>query len=153
MLLHSLLALCVMIDLNPLPFLPDTQLTQKLNGPGPVMISIAGLLYYIAANIIRWRSVRELKESFEKEVIIKSDHHLITSGPYQFFRHPIYVGNIFAELSIGVTLMYWPLILFPLIISFPLWHLRVMKEEQMLVRNYPVEYRDYICCVKRWGFF
>ncbi len=153
MLIHTLLAVLVMLDVNPLPFLPDTELIRNLSSPGPLLVSAAGLLYFIAANIIRFRAVRELRESFEKEVVIRQDHRLITSGPYQFFRHPIYVGNILAELSIGLTLVYWPLILYPLLISFPLWHIRAKKEEQMLVRNYPVEYRDYICCVKRWGFF
>ncbi len=153
MVVHTALSICVLLSVNALPFLPATRLVRRLDSPGLLLISMAGLLYYIAANMLRWRAAKELRQSFEKEVIIKRGHQLITSGPYHFTRHPIYIGNILAEISIGLTLLYWPLVVFPLLISFPLWQARAKKEEQMLVHHYPITYRNYIGCVKRWGLF
>ena len=70
----------------------------------------------------------------------KVDHELVTSGPYQIVRHPIYTGVILALL--GVTLVYpFELIIFFLVCGMFLW--RVKKEENLMEGQFGEKYREY----------
>ena len=59
-------------------------------------------------------------------------HHLITTGPYRFVRHPGYVGVISATLGGGLALgSYWSLV--PLVVLFVLFIRRTALEDRFLL--------------------
>jgi protein-S-isoprenylcysteine O-methyltransferase Ste14 len=76
------------------------------------------------------------------EAAVLKDHVLVTSGPYQFVRHPVYSGYLalllgsgVATLNVGVLLL-WPIALLGIIIQ-------ARAEEQLLVTRFGQDYERY----------
>ncbi len=78
---------------------------------------------------------------------IKSKAKLVTSGPYAFVRHPMYL--FLAVIMFGVTLFNFH---FQSLIGFTLLVLAIsikaLKEEKLLTEHFP-EYREYMSRTKR----
>jgi len=75
---------------------------------------------------------------------------LVTSGPYQVTRNPMYVS--FAALYIGATLAlnsWWPAVLLPVVL-FVIDRFVIRSEERYLASAFPREYADYRARVRRW---
>ncbi|MHA2110463.1 MAG: methyltransferase family protein, partial [Candidatus Hodarchaeales archaeon] len=81
-----------------------------------------------------------------KGLVIHKDHELITTGPYQYVRHPMYtIINIFSvcvPLALGSFIGFLGSILFPLLILY-----RIKIEEEMLINHLP-GYKEYMERVK-----
>jgi protein-S-isoprenylcysteine O-methyltransferase Ste14 len=75
---------------------------------------------------------------------------LVTSGPYQITRNPMYVS--FAVLYTGVTLWlntWWPALVLPVVI-FVIDRAVIRSEERYLGAAFPKEYAEYRARVRRW---
>ncbi|HKR98038.1 MAG TPA: isoprenylcysteine carboxylmethyltransferase family protein, partial [Candidatus Dormibacteraeota bacterium] len=79
--------------------------------------------------------------------IIPEARRLVTSGPYRFIRHPLYLGELLAAIA---TVMagpgLWSLVALP--VYFAVQMTRAHFEEQLLTRTFP-EYRAYAARTKR----
>jgi len=74
---------------------------------------------------------------------MQEDHRLITSGPYNRVRHPMYLG-IFVY-TIGLILIASDLLVL-LFFGFSIWvnYLRIPDEEQMMIDEFGDEYLEYM---------
>ncbi len=78
-----------------------------------------------------------LHNPFASSVIRLQDdrgHHVITSGPYQFVRHPGYAGGVLILVCGGLALGSW-LAMLPLLIFFPMVIARTKREDEFLNKN------------------
>ncbi|SDT15245.1 methyltransferase family protein [Bradyrhizobium canariense] len=72
---------------------------------------------------------------------------LVTSGPYAFIRHPLYLGEFFVLVGIAVQhVMPWALLL--LAVQCVCQFERMKNEERVLARAFP-DYADYIARTAR----
>lgn len=88
-----------------------------------------------------------LDKHWDVSLSFREDHVLVTSGPYQRIRHPMYTIHIvyfFAWVLVSVNL----LLLINYLLTILLITLRIPKEEQMLLERFGEEYRAYM---KRTG--
>jgi protein-S-isoprenylcysteine O-methyltransferase Ste14 len=105
-------------------------------------VGILGVALFIAGVCLYFISRLTLGRFFSEAIRIKPEHKLITSGPYRFIRHPIYLGEILYFLSIpmifgsiyGFIVM---LVLIPMLIH------RIGVEERVLVSKFGQEYIEY----------
>ena len=69
---------------------------------------------------------------------------LITTGPYQYVRHPIYAAFIWSGTGImAMAYKSWLLIIFVIPIHiFWVWH--VQKEENYMIDKFGSAYADYM---------
>jgi protein-S-isoprenylcysteine O-methyltransferase Ste14 len=75
---------------------------------------------------------------------------LVTSGPYQITRNPMYVS--FVAAYIGATLWlntWWPAVILPFVL-LAMDRLVIRSEERYLASVFPKEYADYRSRVRRW---
>ena len=75
---------------------------------------------------------------------------LVTAGPYQVTRNPMYVS--FVALYIGATLLlntWWPALLLPVVV-FVIDRFVIRNEERYLAAAFPREYAEYRARVRRW---
>ncbi len=81
----------------------------------------------------QWSIVLELQE----------DHKLITTGPYRYVRHPMYLG-IFAY-TIGLMMISSDVLVI-MFFAFSIWvnYMRIPREEQMLIQRFGDEYLEYM---------
>lgn len=81
---------------------------------------------------------------FTTTVRVQDEHTVQTGGPYQFVRHPGYVGAILYQLATPFLLgSWWALI--PMILSVPLFFFRTAREDATLhdeLSGYPEYAQD-----------
>ncbi|MGY5854917.1 MAG: isoprenylcysteine carboxylmethyltransferase family protein [Candidatus Thorarchaeota archaeon] len=88
-----------------------------------------------------------LAENYSYTVEIQEGQTLITTGPYNRVRHPIYSSAIFFLASLVLVSDNW-LFLVVLLLTIPGLYIRIKREEEMMIREYGEEYRAYL---KRTG--
>lgn len=75
---------------------------------------------------------------------------LVTSGPFQYSRNPIYLGNLMILAGVGLLAgSPWHIALVP-VLAFAVWHFAIAREESHLAANFPNEWADYSAKVRRW---
>jgi protein-S-isoprenylcysteine O-methyltransferase Ste14 len=98
----------------------------------PVWIQVIGAILICLTICVRWRVIRENAYAAPVVKVQKErGHTVVTTGPYSFVRHPMYVGTI--PFLIGTPLLLgslWGLLLSPLLIA--VLALRAALEERTL---------------------
>lgn len=80
----------------------------------------------------------------------KGSTALVTSGPFQRLRNPIYLGDAMVLLGVAeLTKNIWFAILVPVFIGLVTW-LAILPEEKHLEKKFGDAYRDYKAKTKRW---
>lgn len=115
--------------------------------------SAAGIVLCVAGNVIlHWAMF--VNRHFETTVRLQTDRHqtVVTDGPYQYVRHPGYVGAILWLLS-GPLMLGSGIALFPAGAGCLVLVLRTYLEDRMLHKDLP-GYADYARHVRYrlvWG--
>lgn len=73
----------------------------------------------------------------------RTDHKLVTSGPYRWIRHPLYTFGASLFITFGMMADNWFIALLG-ILTFILMAIRTPKEEANLVEKFGDEYREYM---------
>ena len=105
-----------------------------LVNPAPIKV-VGGVLAVIGLGLLFW-TVRTLRNWWAKD-------ELCTTGPFKWFRHPMYAAWItFIVPSVALYLNSW-IILFFVVSLHPIWHKLVMREEKVMFENFQNEYCVY----------
>jgi len=105
------------------------------------MLFIPGLVIYLAARMT-------LGRLFSKTLVIVEGHELITHGIYRHVRHPSYTGSILFFL--GLPLLFNSVLGFAIVLPMILLVLlRIPIEENMLLREFGEDYREYMKRTKK----
>jgi len=110
-----------------------------------------GLFVMVAGCAFRQWALIHLGRFFSRTVQIETEHKVITSGPYQWIRHPAYTGMIamYTGLSMAIGTWLGSGIAFIIVTAGLLYRIRV--EEATLVNALGDEYRQYM--QKTWQLF
>jgi len=109
-----------------------------------------GLALYVSAAILRRLCFRALGESFTGEVRVRSDQHVVQSGPYRFVRHPSYTAGILLNAGTGVMLGTWLGTLILVTLTTLGYASRVRVEERVLAAKLGAPYSDYMSRTRRF---
>ena len=100
------------------------------------------LLGGLSLAIYAW-SRATLGKEWSSQLQMHAQHHLVTSGPYTWIRHPIYLALLCFLTSIALIAANWVLIAI-LVFSIVDLTLRIPKEEQMMIEEFGDEYKIYM---------
>ena len=113
--------------------------------PLPWYIELLGF-FGLTLSLIGITYVNKVNRYASKGLVIHKDHELITSGPYQFIRHPMYL--VFMILTCSIPIALGSFIAFLISLLFPILLIyRIRIEEKMLVDHLP-GYKEYMDRVK-----
>jgi protein-S-isoprenylcysteine O-methyltransferase Ste14 len=99
-----------------------------------VVICALGLGLALAARI-------QLGRNWGMPMSQKAQPELVTSGPYAYARHPIYGGLMLGMLgSVLAESLFWAL---PLVLLTPYFVASALREEKLMLRQFPAEYGEY----------
>ena len=115
----------------------------------PILLRVAGaILVLIMIPLLAWIH-RELDRQYSAVLEIKSDHQLITTGPYERVRHPMYTVLILFFFGLSLVSANLIVIVFAvlLMLAFPFW---IRVEEEKMIETFGEEYIEYM---KRTGRF
>lgn len=105
--------------------------------PFPVFVYVfAYLLFVLSMCLILW--AMHTNKFFSSVVRVQTDRgqYVITGGPYQYVRHPGYIGALLMLISIPICLgSIWGLLPFALIL--PIMIIRTYLEDKMLQEELP----------------
>ena len=102
---------------------------------------IAGLLVGGTGGLLALAGVLGLGTNLTAVPYPKEDAHLVTNGPYQIVRHPIYSGLIMAAFGWALLMNGWLTLAYALIL-FIFFDIKSRREEQWLRQRYP-DYPEY----------
>ncbi len=114
-----------------------------------VLATIMGLVLLAAGIGIRVWAIRTLGKHFTATVTLTDGHTLVRSGPYQWVRHPSYLGAFMAIAGCPLFLnAYWAVLVAVIAMSIA-YYLRIGVEEKMLSAYFGEQYNDYSQKTKR----
>jgi protein-S-isoprenylcysteine O-methyltransferase Ste14 len=120
-----------------------TPLTPWIRLPFPDWLRWIGVIMGFFSCFLLWWIHSTLGRGYSKSLTIQEKHPLVTEGPYQRIRHPMYTAFLFFFLawfliSTHITFfLAWVLFLIFILMRMP-------REEAMLQDEFGVEYQQYM---------
>ena len=103
---------------------------------------IIGLLMATAIGLFVSAS-RTMGQNWSLVARTRSDHELVTSGPFAYVRHPIYVALFLFMVAISIALGHSERLLFAVpIYALGTWF-RIVREERLLRDMFGADYDAY----------
>ncbi|MGO8927955.1 MAG: isoprenylcysteine carboxylmethyltransferase family protein [Limisphaerales bacterium] len=131
-----LIALIVLLARNP-------DWRRKLDFPLPFWLRWAGVVLGLASLAFwTWTHVA-LGTLWSPQLQLRTNHRLVTSGPYSQIRHPMYVAIWVWATSLGFVIGNWIPIIYTAL-AMVIFVARVPHEEQMMLEQFGDEYREYM---------
>ncbi len=112
----------------------------------PVLQSIGLVLFLMGLGLAVWARVH-LGRNWGTPMSEKVDAELVTTGPYQYIRNPIYSGIILAAVGTSVAISWYWLVAVVLMGAYFVYSANV--EEQTMQRLFPNTYPEYRCSTKK----
>jgi len=110
----------------------------------PELAGWIGAGLFVSALFLLWRSHADLGANFTPVAEVQEGHRLVTTGVYQYIRHPMYASHFLWAFAQPLLLWNW-VAGFGLLITFiPLYVVRVHVEERMLAARFGAEYEKYM---------
>jgi protein-S-isoprenylcysteine O-methyltransferase Ste14 len=106
------------------------------------LLSVASVILVIIGLVIALLARRMLAGNWSKDVDVKVDHELITSGIYRYVRHPIYTGVLLMGLGSGLLVGTTSVFLI-FLAMFGFFWFKARREEKLLTKHFPKEYPAY----------
>jgi protein-S-isoprenylcysteine O-methyltransferase Ste14 len=86
---------------------------------------------------------RALGKNVSETVLTRTDHELVTTGPYRWVRHPLYLTGAMLLLGVGLMAANWFILLFALIAMAATLLFVVPIEEARLIERFGSRYVEY----------
>jgi len=110
--------------------------------PPTIVINVVIVILLIVGLIIAITARRTLAGNWSNAVALKKNHELITTGLYQYVRHPIYTGMLLMFLGTALSLgTLGSCIGFLIILVGILFKLK--QEEALMTEHFAEEYMSY----------
>jgi len=103
-----------------------------------------GTAAFAGAIFMLWRSHADLGLNWTARLKVARQHSLVTNGVYRRIRHPMYTAHLLWAIAQGLLLANWFAGWAFLVLSIPLYIMRIPKEEQMMLEHFGEQYRSYI---------
>lgn len=97
-----------------------------------------------------WAFVLFRREDTEIQPTSPTNRKLVTEGPYQFTRNPMYLGLVILALGIAIWVGAWPMFIAPVAVFATANWVHIPFEEAKMRRQFQAEYDDYVARVRRW---
>mgnify|MGYP001110328453 CR=1 FL=1 len=104
----------------------------------------AGTVVFAGAIFILWRSHADLARNWSATLQITQQQSLVTSGVYSRIRHPMYTAHLLWAIAQGLLLANWLAGWAFLVLSIPLYVVRIPKEERMMLVHFGNQYSSYM---------
>jgi protein-S-isoprenylcysteine O-methyltransferase Ste14 len=96
----------------------------------------------VAAVVFTWTGIglalwarSHLGQYWSARVAVKEDHKLVRTGPYAYFRHPIYSGFDLAMIGGALAVDRWRCVIGVVLVIVAYW-IKAKKEESMLTEQF-----------------
>jgi protein-S-isoprenylcysteine O-methyltransferase Ste14 len=109
----------------------------------PLYLGYVAVLCMVSGIVLRIFAIRTLGPMFTDEIVLLSNHKLVTSGVYGLLRHPSEAGVLLFAIGTTVWLGSYPGLLLSLLVLAPLCAWRILIEDRLLAEYDPEGYFEY----------
>jgi protein-S-isoprenylcysteine O-methyltransferase Ste14 len=114
----------------------------------PATLVGGGVLFVAGAVVAGW-GLLTFRRAATTTVPGEKPARLVTEGPYQWTRNPMYVGLLVAYLGeAGLLAQVWPLLPLLLVLAYVQWF--VIPVEEASLAAFGADYQEYRARVRRW---
>ena len=114
-----------------------------LSAPFPDWLRWVGFALGLASlGFWSWTQVALGKE-WSPQLQLREEHHLVTRGPYNQIRHPLYTAMFGYGAGLALVTANWVFVVLAVAVIAGLFA-RVPKEEQMMIGEFGEEYKAYM---------
>lgn len=117
--------------------------------PLPAALRWSGVAIGLPTLALAVWTFRSLGRNITDTVVTRREHTLVTSGPYRFVRHPLYVTTALAFVANAFTTANWSIALTGFA-AVALLMVRTAIEEAKLVERFGDDYRRYMARTGRF---
>jgi len=113
-----------------------------LHLPFPAWVRIIGILLALPSIALLYWTHSTLGKYWSTNLTVQEKHHLVTEGPYNYIRHPMYtalVGYFFGAGLLAANILLLIIFVGGAVFLFT----RIAKEELMMVEAFGEEYLEY----------
>ena len=108
-----------------------------------IAAQLAAMALSISCVVLTMSAIRELGKQWSLQARLVEGHNLITSGPYNLVRHPIYTAMLGKLIATGIVLSYW-FVLVPAVAVFLIGtYIRTRFEERLLSDAFGQEFERW----------
>ena len=108
-----------------------------------ISLRVVGLLGYFASILLLWWIHATLGKNFSPDLEISENHNLITVGPYEYVRHPMYTQFLLWAVFQGLLLANSFVLVFGIVSWVLFYCVRMPAEEKMMLNKFGEEYDLY----------
>lgn len=108
-----------------------------------IAVVIAALVLAALSLWLMWRAIIVLGKQWAYVARIVEGHILITKGPYNLVRNPIYTGMFGMLMATGLAASRWPMLTAAIIFFLCGTWIRVRREENLLRQSFGAEFEVY----------
>jgi len=106
----------------------------------PFVISLGFFIFVCGLGLSIWARMY-LDKNWGMPMTLKEKPELVTTGPYAYMRHPIYLGMMIAMLGTAIVINVIWLIPFIFMSVYFVYSLKI--EEHTMLEQFPKEYKEY----------
>ena len=106
-------------------------------------VSLAGLVIFFFGTLLRKWAIRSLGPLWSTRIEIRETHQLVTSGPYQYCRHPNYLAILFEMSGFCLAANAYLTFMASLLTYLPVLLLRIRLEESAMKNKFGSAYETY----------
>jgi protein-S-isoprenylcysteine O-methyltransferase Ste14 len=115
---------------------------SAFNAPGWMRWSGVAL-GVLAVPSVYW-VLKSLGRNVSETVLTKSNHELVTVGPYRWIRHPLYTTGLTLLVAVGLMASNAVILFFALLVSVMIRWVVIPREEAALEHRFGETYRRYM---------
>jgi protein-S-isoprenylcysteine O-methyltransferase Ste14 len=92
---------------------------------------------------LSWWATRHLGRHWRYLATLSANHELVTTGPYAWIRHPMYVSMFGMLLASGAAYTWWPMLVAGVSFFMIGTEIRVEAEDRLLETYFQDEFLEY----------
>lgn len=109
----------------------------------PLWLRVLGSVLAIVCVPVILAVFRNIGVNISETVLTKSEHELVTQGPYRWVRHPLYATSLSLLLSLGLVAESWFVLAYAVVGIIVFRFVVIPAEEENLIASFGDEYRNY----------
>src|SRR5262249_34755824 len=108
-----------------------------------VALSFVAIIIAVGSVILVMLAVKTLGKEWSVTARLVEGHKLATVGPYEFVRHPIYIGMFGMLIATGIALSHWAALCLAIVLFLAGTIIRIRSEEELLRAEFGEEFENY----------
>lgn len=113
------------------------------NASANIVLQVLAVVLSVSSVFLTMAAIRELGKQWSLEARLVEGHTLVTTGPYDLVRHPIYTAMLGMLVATGIVISHWAVVIPTVIVFLVGTFIRTRFEERLLSEAFGEEFSNW----------